>query len=122
MTIASLCNRFSATLLRQASSASSTGMALQTWSTGNRAGNPTSVNCEMQVMDTEERIEFGIDTTDIAWCMYTSTDPVLTTLDRVDWTDENSVARECRVDQASFGMAGRARIWKTVVCEKRNRK
>ena len=72
----------------------------------------------MQTMTSEERIEYGINGERIAWCMYTASDPKLSTEDQVVWTDNSSVTRTCDVIRPSFDMAGRSRVWLTVVEER----
>ena len=60
-----------------------------------------------------------IKESDMAWCMYTASDPELVTQDQVEWTDSGSVARVCRIHEPSFDMAGRGTIWRTVIVETR---
>ena len=117
MSILSLCSRFDAVLKTQVSSKDEAGGATFTWTAAARGSDPTSIDCDMQTMTAEEKSELGITESKIAWAMYTATDPKLRTKDLVEWTDNSSIARTCQVINPSFDMAGRNRIWKTVVVE-----
>jgi len=117
MSINSLCDRFDATLKTQVSSKTASGGASFTWTTDARGGDPTSVRCDMQTMTAEEKSELGITESKTVWAMYTATDPKLRTKDLVEWTDNSSIERSCQVLNPSYDMAGRNRIWKTVLVE-----
>ena len=82
---------------------------------------PTSIRADFQTMTAEEKVEYGIKESEMCWCMFTATDPKLDTRDQVTWVDSGSISRTCRVTNVSFDMAGRARIWKTMVTESRTR-
>lgn len=119
MSIHSLCDRFTATLKRQISTENDDGTTTQKWVVSERVACnlPESVRCDMQTLTASDRIEFGIKDDDLYWCMYTASNPFLDGKDVVEWTDTGGIARTCRVFQPSFDMAGRGRIWKTVVRE-----
>lgn len=121
MSIISLCDGFEATLKTQVSSKDDSGGVTYTWTTAARGDNPTEIDCDMQTMTAEEKSELGITESSIVWAMYTATDPKLQTKDLVIWTDNSSISRTCRVLNPSFDMAGRNRIWKTVVVEHKAR-
>jgi hypothetical protein len=120
MSITSLCNRFAITMERESDTTDAHGGVALTWSTGNRGGLATTVQADMQTATADERIEYGIRETSVAWCMYTASDPKLETEDRITWTDNSGIARICRVKNPSFDMAGRNSIWRTVVQENQN--
>tara|TARA_B110000263_G_C14936803_1_gene341827 strand:- start:51 stop:425 length:375 start_codon:yes stop_codon:yes gene_type:complete len=121
MSISAICDRFTATLKRQGNTTSVYGDKEIAFSTANRTtdGVPTSVRSDMQVSTSDEKAEYGIKESDMAWCMYTASDPELVTQDQVEWTDSGSVARVCRIHEPSFDMAGRGTIWRTVIVETR---
>ena len=121
MSILSLCDRFEATLKTQVSVKDEAGGATFTWTTAARGSDPTSIDCDMQTMTAEEKSELGITESKTTWAMYTATDPALRTKDLVEWTDNSSIARVCQVINPSFDMAGRNRIWKTVIVEHKGR-
>lgn len=113
-----MCDRFTAALERRASTRTSGGGYSFTYTTGNRGTKPISVRADFQTMTSEERTEYGLTGEYKLWCMYTASDPKLETEDRVTWTDNSSLSRVCDVVNPSFAMAGRAKIWKTIVEEK----
>jgi flagellin-like hook-associated protein FlgL len=123
MTVSSMTNWFTATLKRQANTTSVNGDKVLAFSTANRTtdGVPTSVSATFQTATSEEKIAYGVKETNMAWRMYASSDPELTTEDQVSWTDSGSIARVCRVVGPSFDMAGKATIWKAIVSEMKNR-
>lgn len=122
MSISSMTSDFTATLKRGANATSAFGSKVLTFSTANRTadGLSTSISASFQVGDTDDKAEYGIQETDIAWCMYTATDPELETEDRVEWTDSGGKSRVCRIVGPSFDMAGKGTIWKTMVRETKN--
>lgn len=117
MSILSLCSNFEATLKTQVSTKTVSGGASFDWTTAARGDDPTSIDCDMQTMTSEEKSELGITESKTVWAMYTATDPKLRTKDLVEWTDNSSISRSCQVINPSFDMAGRNRIWKTVLVE-----
>jgi len=122
MSISSMCDRFTITLKRQGNTTSIYGDKTLTFSTANRTadGVPTSVRSDMQAATSEEKAEYGIKESHMAWCMYTASDPELVTKDQAEWTDSGGVARVCRIADPSYDMAGRGTIWRTVVAETKN--
>jgi hypothetical protein len=122
MSIASMTNRFTATLKRQGGATSAHGDKTYSYSTANRTadGVSTTIQADFQTADADENIQYGIKEDEFSWCMYTASDPKLTTKDQVVWADSGGVERTCRVVGPSFDMAGRGTIWKTMVSEKKN--
>lgn len=115
MSIASMCDRFTATLKRQVPVTGTEGGVKLTWATAPRAtlGLPTSVRCEMQMASAEEKREYGILDEKIAWFMWTVSDPKISTEDLVVWTDNSGKLRSCRVKGPSTDT--RNRIWRSLV-------
>lgn len=123
MSIQSICDQFTLTLKRQISARDSVGGVTYSYSTSPREieGLPTEIRADCQTMTSEERAEYGITEAEVTWAAYTATDPRLTTKDFATWTDNSSVTRNCEVRSPSFDMAGRKKIWKTILIEKRQR-
>lgn len=123
MSISSMTNDFTATIKRQTATYSASGAKQLAFSTGKRTtdGLSTSISAAFQGMDSAEKAEYSINDTDMSWCMYTASDPVLQTEDQVTWTDDGGVVRVCRISRPSFSMAGKGRIWLTVVSETKTR-
>ena len=117
MSAASLCDRFDVTLKQKTSTRDAAGGVTIAYSIEARAGRPTSVRAELQTMTSEEKIEYGIKGERKTWAMYCVEDPNLQTEDLASWTDASEISRSAVVIEPSFAMAGRARIWKTVLEE-----
>jgi hypothetical protein len=119
MSISSMTSDFTVTIKRQTSTVSAGGAKKVSFSTAKRTtdGVPTSVSASLQGMSSEEKSEYGIKSSDSAWCMYTASNPYLQTEDQVEWTDDSDYLRICRISGPSYGMAGKGRIWLTVVRE-----
>lgn len=123
MSISGMTDDQTATLTRQGATYSDRGAKQLTFSTANRTadGLSTSISATFHVKGSDEKIAYGVKESNMLWHMYTSTDPVLSTEDQVQWTDNGSVARAARVVGPSYDMAGKGTIWKTAVAEMKNR-
>jgi hypothetical protein len=115
MSIASQCDKFTATLKRQVSVVGNEGGVKFTWSTSPRtaAGLATSIRCDMQMATAEDLREYGILAEAISWFMFCATDPLISTEDLVVWTDSSGKTRNCRVKAPSTDTRGR--IWRAIV-------
>lgn len=119
MSISSMTSDFTATIKRQTATYSASGDKKLSFTTAKRTsdGLSISISASFQCMDSQEKSEYGIKDTDMAWCMFTATDPVLQTEDQVEWTDSGGIVRTCRIQDPSYDMAGKGRIWRAVVRE-----
>ena len=119
MSISAMTNDFRATIKRQTPARSASGAKTLSYTTAKRTadGLSTSISASFQGISSEEKAQYGINDTNMSWCMYTATDPVLQTEDQVTWTDDGGVVRVCRVSGPSYSMAGKGRIWLAVVSE-----
>ena len=122
MSISSMTNDFTATIKRQVATYSASKAKILSYTTAKRTadGLSISISASFQGLSSEEKAQYGVNDTNMSWCMYTATDPVLQTEDQVTWTDDGGVVRVCRVSGPSFSMAGKGRIWLAIVSETKN--
>ena len=122
MSISSMTNDFTATIKRQVATYSDSGAKKLSYTIAKRSsdGLSTSISASFQELTSDEKAQYGVNDTNMSWCMYTATDPVLQTEDQVTWTDDGGVVRVCRVSGPSYSMAGKGRIWLAVVSETKN--
>jgi hypothetical protein len=87
------------------------------YTTINRGSLPTSIKCDLQTLDSEERIAFGVKSGNQSWKLYTAVDPKLGVQDLIVFKDNSGTTRTADVIRPSADSAGRGTLFKAVVEE-----
>lgn len=95
------------------------GVAQKTWTTGARGSDlPTSATGRAQDLAAEAQSLYGVDADVMAYKIYFSESPQITSADHVFFEDSDGIERECRVLKPSYSFDGPiAAVWRCDVAE-----
>jgi len=122
MSLAKLTSRDSVTINRLSTTRGTAGGQLRTYSEGNRGELPSSWTCRIQPIGGEEKREFGIRAERLAWKLLGTSNPTITVLDQVSFTDADEIDRTTRVIEPSRNLDGQGRLYRAIVEEVGNEK
>ena len=87
------------------------------YTTAARGNLPTSANARVTLMDAEERIAFGVQTTQLVWIIRTKTNIQCDTRDRIVFTDADGVQHDVRVVIETHRTSSASPICRTIAVE-----
>ena len=115
MSLAALCARDTVVIKRQVTTTGSAGGRASTYTAAARGSLPTSATGRLQPLSADERREFGIRGERKAWWFFSTSNPLLTVRDQVQFTDADGEAVSARIINPSLNEDGQSRLYETTL-------